>query len=117
MLKPKALTKFARRHVEVNLDWFLTGQHGLLKMKTVIQSSEAKARFSELLGRLKQGEEFTITHYKQPVAKLTPLRPSPNQSEIAALFARIDSVRRKTVLNPSGKVRVTLKEAVEEGRR
>jgi len=86
-------------------------------MTTVIQSSEAKAKFSELLERVKQGEDFTITHYEQPVAKLTPLRPAPNQIEIETLFARIDSARRKTVLNPPGKKRVTIKEAIEEGRR
>jgi prevent-host-death family protein len=86
-------------------------------MGTVIQSSEAKARFSEILERVKRGEEFTITHYDQPVAKLTGLATQPTRNEIEALFARIDAVRKGTMLNPPGAEPLSLKQTIEEGRR
>ena len=86
-------------------------------MPTLIQSSEAKAKFSEILERVKHGEEFTITHYDQPVAKLTGLTDPPQRKEIEAIFARIDAVRKGALLNPPGVESVSLKQAVEEGRR
>ncbi len=86
-------------------------------MKTTIQSSEAKARFSELLERVRQGEEFTITHYEQPVARLLPLQLRPGRSELEALFTRIDAVRKGAVLNPAGQKSMTIKDAIAEGRR
>ena len=86
-------------------------------MNTLIQSSEAKAKFSELLERVKRGEEFTITHYDQPIAKLTGLTTQPDKTAMEAVFARIDAVRKGTLLNPPGLERVSLKQCVEEGRR
>ena len=37
-----------------------------------IQSSEAKARFSELLDQVEQGETIVITRHGKPVARIVP---------------------------------------------
>jgi prevent-host-death family protein len=37
-----------------------------------IQSSDAKARFSELLDRVEQGETIVITRHGRPIARIVP---------------------------------------------
>jgi prevent-host-death family protein len=41
---------------------------------TKVRASDARARFSSLLDRVAKGEEFVITRFGRPVARLTPLR-------------------------------------------
>jgi len=41
---------------------------------TQIGVFEAKAKLSELLQRVKAGEQFQITHRGEPIAELTPVR-------------------------------------------
>lgn len=46
---------------------------------------EAKSHFSELLERVQNGEEITITRHGAPVARLIPVRATstPEQRDIA----------------------------------
>jgi prevent-host-death family protein len=41
---------------------------------TKVRASDARARFSSLLDRAARGEEFVITRFGRPVARLTQLR-------------------------------------------
>jgi prevent-host-death family protein len=41
---------------------------------TKVRASDARARFSSLLDRAARGEEFLITRFGRPVARLTQLR-------------------------------------------
>ena len=81
---------------------------------TVIAASEAKAKFSELLGRTRRGEGFAITLHGEEVAKLVPARRSSLedvQKAIAAMKAK------RNVLNPQGMPKLSVKELIAEGRR
>jgi prevent-host-death family protein len=80
---------------------------------TVIAASEAKAKFSELLERTRQGEGFAITLHGEEVAKLIPAKGRA-LGEIQDAIARMKSQR--TVLNPPGKPRLHLKRLVAAGR-
>ncbi len=45
-------------------------------MATLIQSHEAKVKWSEILNRVEAGESFTITRHGQSIATVTPtVRP------------------------------------------
>jgi prevent-host-death family protein len=48
------------------LDWFY------FRFMRQVQSSEAKARFSELLDEVERGETVVITRHGQAVARLVP---------------------------------------------
>ena len=80
---------------------------------TVIAASEAKAKFSELLERARQGEGFAITLHGEEVAKLIPAK-GPSLSEIQSAIAGIKFTR--ITLNPPGKPRLRLKDLINEGR-
>ena len=56
---------------------------------------EAKTRFSELLERVIQGAEITITRHGAPVARLVPIRPAGSvESRQAAVRAMRELARR-----------------------
>ena len=42
----------------------------------VVNVAEAKARFSELVRRVGEGEEIVIARDHRPVARLSPVRPT-----------------------------------------
>jgi prevent-host-death family protein len=48
---------------------------------TVIGAYDAKARFSELLERVENGQELTITRHGTPVAKLVPIKKTATPEE------------------------------------
>ena len=80
---------------------------------TVIAASEAKAKFSELLERTRQGEGFAITLHGEEVAKLLPAK-GRILTEIQSAIAEMKS--RRIILNPPGKPRLRLKDLINEGR-
>lgn len=43
--------------------------------------AEAKAKFSELLGRAEHGEEIVIKRHGEPIAKLVPIKPKTSVEE------------------------------------
>ena len=81
---------------------------------TIIAASEAKAKFSELLDRVQNGESFSITLHGEEAAKLVPVK-RPSREEIQAVIAQIKSCR--SVLNPPGKEKLSIKDLINEGRR
>lgn len=80
---------------------------------TVIAASEAKAKFSELLGRVQSGETFSITLRGEEAAKLVPAR-RPSQEEIREVIAQMKATR--SLLNPPGKPQLRLLDLIKEGR-
>lgn len=83
----------------------------------VVAASEAKTKFFELVKRAKAGESFLITLDGNEAARLTPIKERPSQEELDSLFARVDAVRKGTVLNPPGAERVTIRQLMQEGRK
>jgi len=78
-------------------------------MRTV-GAYEAKAHFSELLARVRRGEQVIITHHGQPVAVLSPWghKSTKPRSEI---IEAIKAQRRGRHVDIA-----TLKEFISEGR-
>ena len=66
---------------------------------------EAKTKFSELLKRVSDGAEITITKHEKPVAKLVPFE-KPSHVELATLFQQMEDFRAKHPLNPTDSFRV-----------
>ena len=77
---------------------------------------EAKTKFSELLERVSEGAEITITKHEKPVAKLVPFE-KPSHIELATLFAQMDEFRAKHPLNPDGLEAISYRDLVDEGRK
>jgi prevent-host-death family protein len=80
---------------------------------TVIAASEAKAKFSELLDRVRSGESFSITLHGEEAAKLVPAKRS-SLEQVQAVIAEIKASR--STLNPPGKERISIKDLKNEGR-
>lgn len=73
----------------------------------------AKTHFSQLLERVAQGEEITITKHDHPVARLVPA-DRPSREQVAAIFSRMDALRQNL---PKPKGKASLKDLISEGRR
>ncbi len=83
---------------------------------TTFGAFEAKTRFSELLERVSQGAEITITKHERPVARLVPFERQ-SHAELATLFKQMADFRSKHPLNPKGLKRVSYRELIDEGRK
>ena len=77
---------------------------------------EAKTRFSELLERVSQGEEITITRHEKPVARLVPVERA-SAGEIREVFRRMDTIRSRNLRSSMGKGKLSYRQLIEEGRR
>lgn len=77
--------------------------------------AEAKARFSELVGRAEAGEEIVIKRHGAPVAKLVALTPKLGVEERRRRRLEFQEWRR--LHGPTLGPDLTIKELVEEGRR
>jgi prevent-host-death family protein len=82
----------------------------------IIGAFEAKTKFSELLERVSQGAEITITKHEKPVARLVPF-DKPSRLELAQLFRQMDEFGARHPLNPRGKEKLVYRDLVEGGRR
>lgn len=51
---------------------------------------EAKARFSELVRRVRAGERVTITYHGQPVAVMAPLAPRTGRPSLEERVAELE---------------------------
>ena len=64
-------------------------------MTIVYSTYEAKARFSELLRLVREGQTVTVTYRGEPVAEVRPIRPPPK-----TLVERLDDLERRGILVP-----------------
>lgn len=63
-------------------------------MATTVGLAEAKNKLSELIDRVAQGEEITITRHDEAVAKLVPAK-GPSRAEARQAIAGIRALRAK----------------------
>jgi prevent-host-death family protein len=77
---------------------------------------EAKTKFSELLERVGQGEEITITKHEKPVARPVPFE-KPSRVDLAKLFKDLDEFGSKHPLNPKGIEKRSYRDLIEGGRK
>ena len=73
----------------------------------------AKTHFSQLLERVAQGEEITITKHDRPVARLVPA-DRPSREHVATIFRQMDALRQSL---PKVKDKDSLKDLINHGRR
>ena len=67
-------------------------------MAITYSTYEAKARFSEVLRQVREGETVTVTYRGEPVAEIHPIQQNPQTSE-----ERLDELeRRGELVPPSG---------------
>ena len=85
-------------------------------LQTTVGAYEAKTKLPELLERAASGEEITITKHDQPIAKLVPAT-RPSHADLEGLFLQMDEIRSRSVLNPPGREKLTIKQLIEEGRK
>jgi len=78
-----------------------------------IESLEAKTQLSQLLERVVNGEEFTITEQGQPVALLVPAPPTRSRSDVKQVIEELKAFSKGNTLGAG----LTIREMIEEGRR
>jgi prevent-host-death family protein len=78
----------------------------------IVGAFEAKSKFSELLERVSQGAEITITKHEKPVAKLVPFE-KPSRGELETLFQKMAAFRTTHPLNPKGLKKVSYRDLID----
>jgi len=83
-----------------------------MKRALQIGAFEAKNRLSELLQRVENGEEVTITRHGKPVARLVPAAATADQDRIREAVDWLKRTRKKRKLDG-----VTIRQLINEGRK
>ena len=78
-----------------------------------VGSFEAKTHLPQLLERVAQGEEFTITRHGKPVARLVPATPASPKPDVRQVIAEMRAFRKGNTLGEG----ITIRDLIEEGRR
>ena len=65
---------------------------------------------------LRQAKRLQSTKHDQPIAKLVPAT-RPSNADLEELFLQMDEIRGRSLLNPRGKQKLTIKQLIEEGRK
>jgi prevent-host-death family protein len=73
-------------------------------MSAEYSAYDAKARFAEILRRVREGQSVTITYHGRPVAEVRPVPPAPE-----TLTERLRRLEAEGVLVPARGPRVTLR--------
>ena len=77
-----------------------------------VGSFEAKTHLPQLLERVAQGEEFTITKHGKPVARLIPSAATKPKPDVRAAVEAMKQFRKGQTL-----AGLSVREMIEEGRR
>ncbi len=77
-----------------------------------VGSFEAKTHLPQLLERVAQGEEFTITKHGKPIARLVPAATTKPKPDIRSAVEAMKQLRKGQTLGGLG-----VREMIEEGRR
>ena len=78
-----------------------------------IGSFDAKTHLPQILERVAQGEEFTITRHGKPVARLIPataIKPAP---DVRQVIEELKAFGKGNTLGDG----ISIREMIEEGRR
>lgn len=78
-----------------------------------IGSFEARTHLPQLLERVAQGEEFTITRHGKPVARLVPAVPARPRADVRQVIEELKAFSKGNTLGAG----VTVRDLIEEGRR
>ena len=81
-------------------------------METV-GSFEAKTHLPQLLERVAQGEEFTITKHGKPVARLMPAIGTKPVPDVRKVIEELKAFQKGNTLGEG----LTVRDLIEEGRR
>ncbi len=73
-------------------------------MAIVYSTYEAKARFSELLRLVREGQTVTVSYRGEPVAEVRPIR-QPSKG----ILERLDDLERRGIVNSSKGERTPLR--------
>lgn len=74
---------------------------------------EVKTHLPQLLERVSNGAEFTITKHGRPVARLIPAEPAVDKPDVKQVIAEMRNFRKGNTLGEG----ITIRELIEEGRR
>jgi prevent-host-death family protein len=77
-----------------------------------VGSFEAKTHLSQLLQRVAEGEEITITKHGKPVARLVPFSAAKPAPDVRAAVAAMKQFRKGRSLGG-----LSIRDMIEEGRR
>jgi prevent-host-death family protein len=77
-----------------------------------VGSFEAKTHLPQLLERVANGEEFTITKHGKPVARLVPTLTNQPKPDVHAAVAAMKAFRKGHTLGGE-----SIRDMIEEGRR
>jgi prevent-host-death family protein len=77
-----------------------------------VGSFEAKTHLPQLLERVAQGEEFTITKHGKPVARLVAATATKPKPDVRAAVEAMKQFRKGQTLGG-----LSVREMIEEGRR
>ena len=78
---------------------------------TVVGAFEAKTHFADLLERVAQGEQVTITKHGTPVARLVPVHGTTREAARLAIV-KLKEFRKRQTLG-----RLPVRQLIDEGRR
>jgi prevent-host-death family protein len=78
-----------------------------------IGSFEAKTHLPQLLERVAQGEEFTITKHGKPVARLVPAVPAKSKPDVRQVIEELKAFSKGNTLGEG----ITIRDLIEDGRR
>ena len=77
-----------------------------------VGSFEAKTHLPQILQRVAEGEEITITRHGKPIARLVPPSSAAPAPDVRAAVAGMKRFRKGRTLGDLG-----IREMIEEGRR
>ena len=78
-----------------------------------VGSFEAKTHLPQLLERVANGEEFTITKHGKPVARLVSAGTVKPKPDVRQVIAELKAFSKGNTLGPG----LTVRDLIEEGRR
>ncbi|MBX9757481.1 MAG: type II toxin-antitoxin system prevent-host-death family antitoxin [Beijerinckiaceae bacterium] len=79
----------------------------------IIASFEAESHLPQLLDRVANGEEFTITKQGKPIARLVPAAAVESKPDVRKVIEDLKAFRKGNTLGAE----ITIREMIEEGRR
>ncbi len=88
----------------------------MARSHTIFGAFEAKTKFSELLERVRRGEEITITRHEKPIARLVPVE-KPAFGDVAEAFLRMEVISRRTRRIAPRRRPIPYRQLIQEGRR
>ena len=78
-----------------------------------VGSFEAKTHLPQLLERVAQGEEITITKHGKPIARLVPVAPAKPKVDIRRVIEELKAFSKGNTLGEG----ITIRDLIEKGRR